>query len=165
MARTPSRPRSPTSPAIRSIHCSTPPGSRPGCRAKHTEVKRALLDQSLISGIGNIYADESLWRSRLHGGRLTSRLTRPTVAVLLDAVTAVLTESLRQGGTSFDALYVNVNGQGGYFERELAVYGRAGEPCGRCGTPIVRTSFMNRSSFFCPRCQRAPRVVDALLPQ
>ena len=134
-------------------------------RARRTEIKRALLDQSLISGIGNIYADESLWRARLHGQRSTAKLSRSEVRNLLTEVRAVLTESLRQGGTSFDALYVNVNGQGGYFERALAVYGREGEPCLRCGRPIVRSSFMNRSSFFCPRCQRPARVVDALLPQ
>ena len=134
-------------------------------RIRRTEIKRALLDQTLISGIGNIYADESLWRARLHGRRPTDKLTRPIVRALLADVRAVLTESLRQGGTSFDALYVNVNGQGGYFERALAVYGREGEPCPRCGRPIVRGSFMNRSSYFCPRCQRPARVVDALLPQ
>jgi formamidopyrimidine-DNA glycosylase len=134
-------------------------------RARRTEVKRALLDQSLISGVGNIYADESLWRARLHGRRATNALTRPAVRTLLAHVRAVLSESLRQGGTSFDALYVNVNGQGGYFERDLAVYGRVGQPCQRCGRAVIRESFMNRSSFSCPFCQRAPRVVDALLPQ
>ena len=134
-------------------------------RSRHTEVKRALLDQSLISGIGNIYADEALWRAKLHGRRATDRLSRPAGQTLLAAIRDVLTESLRAGGTSFDALYVNVNGQGGYFERALAVYGRENEPCLRCGRRIVREPFMNRSSFSCPTCQRAPRVVDALLPQ
>jgi formamidopyrimidine-DNA glycosylase len=134
-------------------------------RAKHTEIKRALLDQSLISGIGNIYADESLWRARVHSRRPTDGFSRRSVVALLATVRDVLTESLRQGGTSFDALYVNVNGQGGYFERELAVYGREGEPCPRCGSRIERASFMNRSSFSCARCQRAPRVVDASLPE
>jgi formamidopyrimidine-DNA glycosylase len=134
-------------------------------RLRHTEVKRALLDQTLISGIGNIYADESLWRARLNGARITDSLTRPVLRSLLAAVREVLTESLRQGGTSFDSLYVNVNGQGGYFERDLAVYGREGRPCPRCGRAIVRTSFMNRSSFHCPRCQRPPRLVDSVLPQ
>ncbi|MEO8888588.1 MAG: bifunctional DNA-formamidopyrimidine glycosylase/DNA-(apurinic or apyrimidinic site) lyase [Jatrophihabitantaceae bacterium] len=127
------------------------------CR-RDTAVKRALLDQSLVSGIGNIYADESLWRARLHGERRAAGLTRAQVGELLAHVRAVLGEALAAGGTSFDALYVNVNGQSGYFDRRLNVYGREGEPCRRCGRAIGRTSFMNRSSFFCPSCQRAPRA-------
>jgi formamidopyrimidine-DNA glycosylase len=126
-------------------------------RRRESEVKRALLDQSLISGVGNIYADEALWRARLHGTRRTAALTRPVVASLLREVRAVLGDALAAGGTSFDSLYVNVNGESGYFDRSLAVYGREGEPCPRCGTPIRRMSFMNRSSFFCPRCQSRPR--------
>ncbi len=126
-------------------------------RRRHTAVKRALLDQTLISGIGNIYADEALWRGRLSGERDTSTLTRPAVAQLLADVRSVLCEALAAGGTSFDALYVDVTGQSGYFERTLNVYGRAGEPCPRCATPIRRVAFMNRSSYFCPRCQRPPR--------
>jgi formamidopyrimidine-DNA glycosylase len=123
-------------------------------RAKQTGVKRALLDQSLISGVGNIYADESLWRARLHYERPTAALSRPKAVDLLAAVREVLGESLDQGGTSFDSLYVNVNGESGYFSRSLNAYGRADEPCGRCGTPIRRAAFMNRSSYYCPRCQR-----------
>jgi formamidopyrimidine-DNA glycosylase len=127
-------------------------------RRRRTEVKRALLDQTLIGGVGNIYADESLWRARLHGNRPTDRLTRAQVADLLEGVRDVLTESLAQGGTSFDSLYVDVNGQSGYFSRHLAVYGQVDRPCPRCGTPIVRESFMNRSSYSCPRCQPRPRA-------
>ncbi len=124
---------------------------------RHTGVKRALLDQSLVSGIGNIYADEALWRARLHWARATETLSRGEVSRLLAAVTEVLSEALTAGGTSFDALYVNVNGQSGYFDRSLQAYGREGEPCGRCGTPIRRDSFMNRSAYSCPRCQPRPR--------
>jgi formamidopyrimidine-DNA glycosylase len=120
-------------------------------------VKRALLAQDLVSGIGNIYADEALWRSRLHYARPTETLTRPTVLRLLEEVRAVMNEALSQGGTSFDSLYVNVNGESGYFERSLAVYGQADQPCPRCGTPVRRDAFMNRSSFTCPRCQPRPR--------
>jgi formamidopyrimidine-DNA glycosylase len=127
-------------------------------RRKRTEVKRALLDQTLISGVGNIYADEALWRARLHGARPTDRLTKPAAARLLGHVRAVLGEAIREGGTSFDSLYVDVNGQSGYFERGLNVYGREGQPCKRCGAPIRRESFMNRSSYSCPRCQPRPRV-------
>jgi formamidopyrimidine-DNA glycosylase len=127
-------------------------------RRRRTEVKRALLDQTLIGGVGNIYADESLWRARLHGNRPTDRLARAQVADLLEGVRDVLTESLAQGGTSFDSLYVDVNGQSGYFSRHLAVYGQADRPCLRCGTPIVRESFMNRSSYSCPHCQPRPRA-------
>jgi formamidopyrimidine-DNA glycosylase len=127
-------------------------------RRKRTGVKRALLDQSLISGVGNIYADEALWRARLHGARPTERLTRPAARRLLGHVRDVLGEAIAQGGTSFDALYVNVNGESGYFDRSLNVYGREGLPCRRCGTPIRREPFMNRSSFSCPRCQPRPRI-------
>lgn len=126
-------------------------------RRKHTEVKRALLDQTLISGVGNIYADESLWRARLHGARPTDKLTRPAARTLLAHVRDVLGEAIIQGGTSFDALYVNVNGESGYFDRSLNAYGREGEPCARCGTLIRRESFMNRSSFSCPKCQPPPK--------
>jgi formamidopyrimidine-DNA glycosylase len=125
-------------------------------RRKKTQVKRALLDQSLISGIGNIYADEALWRAKLHGERPTDALRPAEASRLIDAVREVLAESLKAGGTSFDALYVNVNGESGYFERSLNAYGREGEPCARCGTAIRRESFMNRSSYSCPACQRAP---------
>jgi formamidopyrimidine-DNA glycosylase len=135
-------------------------------RRRDTELKRALLDQSLVSGIGNIYADESLWRARLHGARRTSKLPAHAVTALLTGVREVLQDAVRAGGTSFDALYVNVNGESGYFDRSLAVYGQEGRPCPRCGTAIRRMRFMNRSSFFCPRCQRPPRRdVDPLLPQ
>lgn len=127
-------------------------------RRRRTQLKRALLDQSLISGIGNIYADEALWRARLHGERPTDRLTAAAVREVLDHAAEVMTESLGRGGTSFDSLYVSVNGASGYFERSLNAYGRQGKPCRRCGTLMVRESFMNRSSFSCPRCQRRPRV-------
>jgi formamidopyrimidine-DNA glycosylase len=126
-------------------------------RRRRTEVKRALLDQTLISGIGNIYADEALWRSRLHGSRRTDTLTAATVRRLLRHVRDVLREAIAAGGTSFDALYVNVNGESGYFDRSLHVYGREGLPCARCATPIRREPFMNRSSYSCPRCQPCPR--------
>ena len=126
-------------------------------RARRTGVKRALLDQTLVSGVGNIYADEALWRARLHYARPTDTLTRPAVSRLLAGVREVMGEALAQGGTSFDSLYVDVNGESGYFDRSLAVYGQAGRPCPRCGTPVRRDAFMNRSSFTCPRCQPRPR--------
>jgi formamidopyrimidine-DNA glycosylase len=126
-------------------------------RRRKTGIKRALLDQSLVSGIGNIYADEALWRVGLHFARATEALPRRVVLDLLAQVRAVLHESLAAGGTSFDALYVSTEGVSGLFERDLQVYGREGEPCRRCGTPIRRDAFMNRSSFTCPRCQPRPR--------
>ncbi|MHB1613774.1 MAG: bifunctional DNA-formamidopyrimidine glycosylase/DNA-(apurinic or apyrimidinic site) lyase [Actinomycetes bacterium] len=126
-------------------------------RVRTTGLKRALLDQRLISGIGNIYADEALWRARLHYARRTQGVTQAEVSRVLAAVRAVMTEALRQGGTSFDALYVDVNGSSGYFSRSLAVYGRAGQPCLRCATLIRREPFMNRSSYRCPTCQPPPR--------
>ncbi|MCP9623804.1 bifunctional DNA-formamidopyrimidine glycosylase/DNA-(apurinic or apyrimidinic site) lyase [Nocardia otitidiscaviarum] len=126
-------------------------------RRKHSEIKRVLLDQTVVSGIGNIYADEALWRAGIHGERLAAKLSKPALHGLLTEVRAVMGEALLAGGTSFDALYVNVNGQSGYFERSLNAYGREDEPCRRCGAPMVREKFMNRSSFSCPRCQRRPR--------
>ena len=125
-------------------------------RARRTGIKRALLDQSLISGVGNIYADEALWRARLHWARPTETLTRPKIDELLLAVREVMAAALADGGTSFDSHYVDVNGESGYFNRALAVYGRRDEPCRRCGTPIRRDPFMNRSSYSCPRCQPRP---------
>jgi formamidopyrimidine-DNA glycosylase len=122
-------------------------------RSRRTGIKAALLDQSLVSGIGNIYADEALWRARLHWATPAAALSRADAARLLAAVREVLGEALEAGGTSFDRLYVNVNGESGYFGRSLAVYGREGEPCPRCGTPIRRDSFMNRSAYSCPACQ------------
>ncbi|MBC7372831.1 MAG: bifunctional DNA-formamidopyrimidine glycosylase/DNA-(apurinic or apyrimidinic site) lyase [Frankiales bacterium] len=126
-------------------------------RRRSTGVKRALLDQTLVSGIGNIYADETLWRAQLHGARPTELLTRPAVRRVLGHARAVLAEAIAQGGTSFDALYVSTEGVSGLFERSLNAYGREDQPCPRCGTPIRRESFMNRSSFSCPRCQSRPR--------
>jgi formamidopyrimidine-DNA glycosylase len=126
-------------------------------RARRTGLKRALLDQTLVSGIGNIYADEALWAARLHYTRPTATLRRAEADRVLAEVRRVMTASLAEGGTSFDALYVDVNGRSGYFERALAVYGREGEPCRRCGTPVRRDAFMNRSSFSCPHCQPKPR--------
>ncbi len=126
-------------------------------RVRRTGIKRALLDQALISGVGNIYADEALWGARLHYARPTATMRRTEIARLLDEIRTVMTRALGEGGTSFDSLYVNVNGESGYFERSLAVYGREGEPCVRCGAPIRRDAFMNRSSFTCPRCQPRPR--------
>lgn len=126
-------------------------------RRRRTGLKRALLNQSLISGIGNIYADEALWRARLHYARATDTMKPAQIRSVLHEAQAVMTEALDLGGTSFDALYVNVNGESGYFERGLAAYGREGLPCLRCGRPIRREPFMNRSSFRCPRCQPAPR--------
>jgi formamidopyrimidine-DNA glycosylase len=126
-------------------------------RARRTGVKRALLDQTLVSGIGNIYADEGLWRARLHFARPTETLTRAELTRLLAGVREVMRAALDQGGTSFDSLYVDVNGRSGYFDRSLAVYGQAGRPCPRCGAPVRRDPFMNRSSYTCPRCQPRPR--------
>jgi formamidopyrimidine-DNA glycosylase len=126
-------------------------------RARKTGVKRALLDQSLVSGIGNIYADEALWRGKLHWARATDRLRPGQIADLMAAVADVFNEALKDGGTSFDSLYVDVNGESGYFGRSLNVYGRAGEPCPRCGALIRRDPFMNRSSYGCPVCQPRPR--------
>jgi formamidopyrimidine-DNA glycosylase len=126
-------------------------------RRKHSEIKRQLLDQTVVSGIGNIYADEALWRAGVNGTRIAANLTRRELGDVLDAAAEVMREALNQGGTSFDSLYVNVNGQSGYFERSLNVYGREDRNCRRCGAVIRRERFMNRSSFYCPVCQTRPR--------
>ncbi len=128
---------------------------------RNSAIKRGLLDQGLVSGIGNIYADEALWRARVHGERMASTLSKAVLGRILDQAREVMGEALAQGGTSFDALYVNVNGESGYFDLRLRAYGQEGRPCERCGTPIRREHFMNRSSFFCPRCQPPPRSSKA----
>ncbi|POY25938.1 DNA-formamidopyrimidine glycosylase [Mycobacterium kansasii] len=126
-------------------------------RGKHSELKRQLLNQEVVSGIGNIYADEALWRAKIHGARVAATLTRRQLGAVLDAAAEVMREALAKGGTSFDSLYVNVNGESGYFDRSLDAYGRDGQNCRRCGAVIRREKFMNRSSFYCPRCQPRPR--------
>ena len=125
-------------------------------KVRHTAVKRCLLDQGLLSGIGNIYADEALWRARVHGEREAAAMSKPALRRLIEHARDVMLEALGQGGTSFDALYVNVNGASGFFDRSLSVYGREGGPCPRCGSLIRREAFMNRSSYSCPRCQPRP---------
>jgi formamidopyrimidine-DNA glycosylase len=132
-------------------------------KLRHTALKRSLLDQRLVSGIGNIYADEALWRAQVHGEREAASLSKPALGRLIQDARDVMTEALGSGGTSFDSLYVNVNGASGYFDRSLNAYGREGRPCPRCGTLIRREAFMNRSSYFCPRCQPRPRAAVIVL--
>lgn len=120
---------------------------------KKSAIKRVLLDQTVMSGVGNIYADEALWLARIHPERLAEKLSLGELERVLDAVKKVMSEALKQGGTSFDDLYINVNGESGYFDVELEAYGQEGEPCSRCGSEIRRITFGNRSSHFCPRCQ------------
>jgi formamidopyrimidine-DNA glycosylase len=121
---------------------------------RRIEVKKALLDQGWISGVGNIYADESLWRARLRGRRTGDSISKRKAKELIGHVKDVLAEALEVGGTSFDRLYIDANGEAGYFARELAVYGRAGQPCKRCGTPIKREVIGDRSAHYCPKCQK-----------
>lgn len=131
--------------------------TRQALATKRSGIKRVLLDQTVVSGIGNIYADEALWDARVHPDTPAVELSAVAVRRIFDAVESVLLRALAEGGTSFDAQYVNVNGQAGYFAHSLNAYGRTGLPCARCSAPIVRVAFANRSSHFCPRCQRAPR--------
>ena len=123
-------------------------------RKKSTGVKRVLLDQTLISGVGNIYADEALWAAKIHGEKSADSLSKAKARELLESVRAILLKALAEGGTSFDEQYVNVNGESGYFSHSLNAYGQQGKPCPRCGTSIRRVTFMNRGSHFCPKCQR-----------
>ena len=118
------------------------------------KIKTALLNQEIMSGVGNIYADETLWRAKIHPETLTSDLTKKKIATIIKTATTVMQEAISQGGTSFDDLYINVNGESGFFEQSLNAYGQEGEPCPRCGTPIKRISFGQRSSHFCPKCQK-----------
>ena len=118
------------------------------------KIKTALLNQEIMSGVGNIYADETLWRAKIHPETLTSDLTKKKIATIIETATTVMQEAISQGGTSFDDLYINVNGESGFFEQSLNAYGQEGEPCPRCGTPIKRISFGQRSSHFCPKCQK-----------
>ena len=127
-------------------------------KKKKTEIKRALLDQGVMSGVGNIYADEALWRSKIHPESRTETMKVLRIKELIENATSVMSEALSVGGTSFDDLYINVNGESGYFERSLAVYGQEGEGCPRCGREIRRIKFANRSSHFCPKCQPTPRA-------
>ena len=121
---------------------------------RNIKIKTALLNQEIMSGVGNIYADETLWRAKVHPESLTSELSPKKIARIIDYATEVMSEAIKQGGTSFDDLYINVNGESGFFEQSLAAYGQEDEPCPRCGTPIKRITFGARSSHFCPRCQR-----------
>ena len=118
------------------------------------KIKTALLNQEIMSGVGNIYADETLWRAKIHPETLISDLTKKKIATIIETATTVMHEAINQGGTSFDDLYINVNGESGFFEQSLNAYGQEGEPCPRCGTPIKRISFGQRSSHFCPKCQK-----------
>lgn len=121
---------------------------------RNIAIKNALLNQEIMSGVGNIYADESLWRAKVHPETKTSELSTKKLATIIDCAIEVMSDALAQGGTSFDDLYINVNGESGFFEQSLAAYGQTDEPCPRCGRPIARIAFANRHSHFCPRCQK-----------
>ncbi|CAB4807406.1 unannotated protein [freshwater metagenome] len=123
-------------------------------RKRKSAIKPTLLNQEIISGIGNIYADEALWRAKIHPEIVCEDLSKAEVKRLINCAIDVMQEAILAGGTSFDEQYKNVNGESGYFERSLAVYGQEGEPCPRCGSAIARIAFANRSSHFCQRCQR-----------
>jgi formamidopyrimidine-DNA glycosylase len=124
-------------------------------RKRNIKIKTALLNQEIMSGVGNIYADETLWRAKIHPEISTADLSSKKISSIIDFATEVMQEAINQGGTSFDDLYINVNGESGFFEQSLAAYGQEDEPCPRCGTPIKRITFGQRSSHFCPRCQRS----------
>jgi formamidopyrimidine-DNA glycosylase len=124
---------------------------------RRVRIKTALLNQEIMSGVGNIYADEALWRAKVHPESLTSELSRQKITAVIDCATLVMQEAIAQGGTSFDDLYIDVNGESGFFDQSLSAYGREDEPCPRCGAPIRRIVFGARSSHFCPRCQRKKR--------
>ncbi len=126
-------------------------------KKKASGVKRVLLDQQVLSGVGNIYADEALWQSKLHYDQPANTISGPSFETLMASVKQILEAAVEQGGTSFDEQYKNVNGESGYFDVSLNAYGMTDIPCPRCGTPIRRESWMNRGSHFCPKCQK-PRA-------
>ena len=123
-------------------------------KSRKAAIKNMILNQEIMSGVGNIYADESLWRAKIHPEIPANELSTKKIGALVDAATEVMAEAIEVGGTSFDAMYINVNGESGFFENSLAAYGQEGEPCPRCGREIKRIAFGNRSSHFCPNCQR-----------
>ena len=122
-------------------------------KSRNAEIKSVLLNQEIMSGVGNIYADESLWRARIHPETPACNLSKRKIGALVDAATEVMSDAVEAGSTSFDALYTNVNGQSGYFKISLAAYGQEHQPCPRCGHKIIRIAFGGRSSHFCPKCQ------------
>jgi formamidopyrimidine-DNA glycosylase len=122
--------------------------------SRNVRIKTALLNQEIMSGVGNIYADEALWRAKVHPELLTSEMSKKKIASVIDSATEVMREAIAKGGTSFDDLYINVNGESGFFEQSLSVYGREDQACPRCGAPVRRIVLAARSSHFCPRCQR-----------
>jgi formamidopyrimidine-DNA glycosylase len=122
-------------------------------KSRKAEIKSVILNQEIMSGVGNIYADESLWRARIHPETPACDLSIRKIGALVDAATTVMAEAIEAGGTSFDALYINVNGESGYFKMSLAAYGQEHRPCPRCGREIQRIAFTSRSSHFCPKCQ------------
>jgi len=125
---------------------------------RSVKIKTALLSQQIMSGVGNIYADEALWRAKVHPEVRTSEMSLKKIELVIDSAIEVMGEAILQGGTSFDDLYIDVNGESGYFEQSLAAYGQTDRPCVRCGTPIRRIIVGQRSSHLCPRCQRLRTV-------
>jgi formamidopyrimidine-DNA glycosylase len=122
-------------------------------KSRKAAIKSVILNQEIMSGVGNIYADESLWRAKIHPEIPAADLSTRKITSLVDAAIEVMAAAIEVGGTSFDAMYINVNGESGFFETSLAAYGQEGEPCPRCGRQIRRIAFGNRSSHFCPKCQ------------
>ncbi|MBX3067468.1 MAG: bifunctional DNA-formamidopyrimidine glycosylase/DNA-(apurinic or apyrimidinic site) lyase [Microbacteriaceae bacterium] len=131
-----------------------PKAFKSSLKGRGAGIKKLLLNQNLISGIGNIYADEALWSAKIHPDTPAGSLSSARVSTLITELTNVLHRALEEGGTSFDWQYKNVNGESGYFSHSLNAYGQQGNPCQRCGRPIIRERFMNRSSHYCPNCQR-----------
>ncbi len=122
-------------------------------KSRKAAIKSVILNQEIMSGVGNIYADESLWRAKIHPETPANDLTTRKIGTLIDAATEVMEEAIKAGGTSFDSLYINVNGESGFFETALAAYGQEHQPCPRCSREIRRIAFGGRSSHFCPKCQ------------
>jgi len=120
--------------------------------ARHRAIKSLLLDQKFLAGVGNIYADESLHRARIHPRRRADSLGEEALLRLYHGLRRILREAIRAGGTSVRT-FVDTHGSTGAFQHSLRVYGREGKPCRFCGAPIVRERVGGRGTFFCPRCQ------------
>ncbi len=129
-------------------------------KQRQGRIKPLLLDQRFLAGLGNIYADEALWRARIHPLRPANTLTPAEAQRLHKAIRVVLTSAIASGGTTLeDEVYRQADGQAGEFASELAAYGRTDQPCPRCGQPIERIKVSQRGTHFCPRCQPAPEPI------
>ncbi|WP_193213365.1 bifunctional DNA-formamidopyrimidine glycosylase/DNA-(apurinic or apyrimidinic site) lyase [Luteolibacter marinus] len=131
----------------------TPAHLATGCAGRKAAIKSVIMDAKLVVGVGNIYASEALFRAGIRPSMPACRISKPRLAKLVDAIRRVLTESIEQGGTTLRD-FTNSDGEPGYFRQRLFVYDRKGEPCRICGSPIRHAVMGQRSTYWCPKCQK-----------